>query len=994
MIKLRSLFAAAAFLALCGSDAMAQQQQRRLSGRVTGDGGEPLVAAQIVVVGTTFGGVTNEDGRYAINAPEGALQLRVRRIGYRATTLPVAAGQNEVNVTLGKDVLQLEKQIVTGAATTVASVNAAQDVSVVSGEQLNRAPTPTIENALQGKIAGAQINQNSGAPGGGVQIRLRGVTSIYGNSDPLYVVDGVVVSNSVVQGGLNAVSEATGGGNTSSQDNGVNRIADLNPADIETIEVLKGASASSIYGSKASNGVIIITTKSGRSGRPEFNFTQRLGTYTLANTFDTRKFSLDDAIAYGADNGVDEATVRENYASCGGFCDIQKQVFGENTLAYETNLSLRGGSSTTKYFASGLVKHDGGIVQNSGYSKQSLRLNLQQLVGSRLTLNVNTNLVHSLTERSISNNDNVNATPYFVFAQVPSFYDFRPKNGIYPASPFGSGPANPLQTVALLRTPEEVYRLIGSTNANYNVFSNERQSLTFRVDGGIDQFTQQDNITSPRELQFEPNDGLPGTVTSQSGINVNANYNLGLTHVLNGGKRAFTATTSVGMQGAQQQLRSTDAVAQDVPSGQTNIDRGAAVKVFADHYLIRNLAFFGQEELLTLNERLLFTVGTRAERSTVNGDFQKFYIYPKSSVSYRLPSILPRVDELKLRLAYGQAGNQPQYFYRFTPLSITNYDGQVGVSAGLTTAGTALGNANIKPERSNEVEGGFDLTGLGSRMALNFSVYQKTVTDLLLQPRVAPSTGYAVQYLNGGELRNRGTEISLALTPVQTRRATWVSRTTFSRNVGVVVSLPPEIAKDVTTGKRAFNIPGSFGYGNYRIQEGQSPTSIFGPDSNGVDYKYGDTAPDFNFGFSNELTFGSFRVYGLLDWQHGGDAINLTRNVYDEFGLTPDAAGRTERLRFYEDLGDASPYIEDASFVKLREVTLGYELPSTFASRLLGSARAVRLEVSGRNLLTWTNYSGVDPEVSNFGNQNIIRNADLAPFPPTRSFFFTVSTDF
>jgi hypothetical protein len=221
-----------------------------------------------------------------------------------------------------------------------------------------------------------------------------------------------------------------------------------------------------------------------------------------------------------------------------------------------------------------------------------------------------------------------------------------------------------------------------------------------------------------------------------------------------------------------------------------------------------------------------------------------------------------------------------------------------------------------------------------------------------------------------------------------------VSRTTFSRNRGKVISLPEEIIANAD-GIRTFTIGGAFGYGAFTIQEGETPTSIFGADTLGNTFKYGDTAPDYVVGFSNELTVGPVRLYGLLDWQQGGDIINITRNQYDSFGLTPDLEGQAERVLLCNELGDCSPYIEDGSFVKLREVTLGYELPTTLTSNLFGGVtRGVRLELSGRNLFTWTDYTGVDPEVSNFGNQNIIRNADLAPFPPTRSYFFSISADF
>jgi TonB-linked SusC/RagA family outer membrane protein len=985
MVKLRSLFTALCLLATLPTLASAQAQ-RRVTGRVTAQGGtDPLPGASVQVVGTQIGQYTDDQGRFSVLVPAGPQEIRVRRIGYRAQVLPIAADQTELNVALVKDVLQLEAQVVTGAATSVARQNVATDIAVVNTDELNRVPTPTIENALQGKVAGAVISANSGAPGGGMQVRLRGVTSIYGASDPLYVIDGVLLSNDVVQSGINAVGQAsTANVNSTSQDNGVNRVADLNPADIESIEILKGSSASAIYGAKAANGVIVIKTKVGRAGRTEFNVTQRVGTFDLANKIGSRRFSLDEAYAYNDVYEVldDSAAVLASYNSCGGYCDFEEEVFGRNDLAYETNLSIRGGSQTTRYFASGLVKRDPGIAQNTGYNKQSLRLNLQQVASQRLTVNLTSNLVHALTRRGISNNDNANVTPYFVFGQVPSFVDFRARNGEYPARGVGS---NPLQTFALLDTPEETWRLIGSVNTTYNLLASDQQNLDLNVVAGIDQFSQSANIFSPRELQYEPNDGLPGTNTALSYNNVNANYSANLTHAFSAASKAFSATTSLGMQRELRSLRGTNIVGQNCTSGLRNIDACTVRNTFANRQEVRDLAWYGQEELLTLDERLLLTAAVRGQRSTVNGDINKFYIFPKASASFRMPTFTSRVDELKLRVATGRAGNQPLYVMKYTPAISSNYDGSAAI-----TGGGIQGDPNIRPEISNEVEAGFDLAAFDSRASLNFSVFQKNVSDVILRPVPAPSAGgYTQRYLNGGKFRNRGIEAALALTPVDRNEFTWVNRTTFSRTVGLVTELPSFVP---STG---FTIPGSFGYGNYTVREGFAPTIILGPDSTGATVEYGNTQPDFNIGFSNELSWKRLRMSTLFDWQKGGDIINITQDVYDIFELAPDRAASIERQRQQADYNITKENVQDGSFVKLREVTLSYELPVAFSQRLFSSrARTVRAELSGRNLLTWTDYKGVDPEVSNFGNQNITRNADLAPFPPARSYFFSLSVDF
>ncbi|HEX2722650.1 MAG TPA: TonB-dependent receptor plug domain-containing protein, partial [Gemmatimonadaceae bacterium] len=473
MKTIRSLVMSFMLLALFGTSAWAQT--RRINGRVTEQaGGAPIPSATVSVVGTTLGAITSADGVFSLTVPDGTTTLRIRRIGYQPKTVTLNPGANDVAVQLTKDVLELDKQVITGTVTSISSQNAANAVAVVSGEQLNRAPTPTIENALQGKIAGAIVTTNSGAPGGGAQVQLRGVTSIGSSSSPLYVVDGVIVSNSAISSGLTTITQASRVIGTSNQDQQVNRIADINPADIEDISVLKGASAGAIYGSAASNGVIIITTKRGRNGKPAMNVTQRLGQFSLSNKLDIRCFKSAEE-AEEAFPGLGASLFKP---VCN---DFQDQFYGEKDLSYETDLSVSGGNAGTSYFVSGLVKRDAGIQKGTGYNKQSLRINIGQQIGTRLNVKANTQIVHSLTERGISGNDNANVNPYTIFSVTPSFFDFRadPVTGIFPRNPFSSNGDNPFQDQAFLTSPENVYRFIGGASANYSLLATARQTLDF-----------------------------------------------------------------------------------------------------------------------------------------------------------------------------------------------------------------------------------------------------------------------------------------------------------------------------------------------------------------------------------------------------------------------------------------------------------------------------------------------------------------------------------
>lgn len=967
---------AALFSCMTAGAAAAQAAQRPIRGSVDdAESGQSITSVQIQVRGSTIGTVTDADGKFTLRVPEGPITLNVRRIGYQPATVAVAADQQEVAVHLKADVLRLTQQIITGQATSVSRVNAANDVASVGGEELTRAHASTLDNALQGKVAGVEITSNSGAPGGGMQIRMRGVTSIYGNSAPLYVIDGLPVSNTVTASGLNMIT--AGGGDD--QDNSVNRIADLNPNDIASIEVLKGPSAAAIYGSEAANGVVVITTKKGQAGAPKFSFTQRLGTNVEGHKLGLRQFGLDDAIAYADQYDIPADSVQAWFNRNGGFSDFEKQVYGDHSLSYSSNLSVSGGSENTQYFLSGLAMHDNGIQYGTGYDKQSLRANLTQHVGDKLQIQVNTNLIHALTKRGISNNDNTNVSPYVVFGATPSFFDFSPVNGVYPKNPFLSNESNPLQTIALMTTPEDLFRFMGSVNAQYSVFTTNTQSLKATLDLAIDHYGYQSSVYAPPELYWEPADGFPGTSVDRRTLETRTPVALTLAHTYTTPSNSIRATTSAGVRRGYDAFNSTTVTSSDLLAGQQNVDRGSSVAATQNRQMTRTLAWYAQEEMLLFDQSLLVSAGILGQRSTNNVQVNKLFYYPKVATSYRWQNLGP-FNEFKLRAAYGETGNEPLYGNKFGAIVGAPYVGSNGVQIGGT-----LPDPNLHPEREKEFETGIDAALLDSRLALSASFYQKNNTDLLLQARVAPSMGYTTRIFNGGEIRNRGVEASLTGFPVQSGNVSWMTRLTFAKNVGKVTSLPVP----------AFAPPGSFAlqFGQGFIEEGASPSQLTGNMGTDERVVLGDYEPDFTMGFSNEVNVGPVRLYGLLDWRRGGDIVNLTQLFYDGAQLGPDLAAGDARFQSY--LDGFSPYIQSASFAKLREVTISYTLPENLVRSAFGEkVSALRLEASGRNLYTWTNYEGLDPEVSNFGNQNINRSQDVAPYPPARSFFFTLGVDF
>jgi TonB-linked SusC/RagA family outer membrane protein len=991
MNKIRSSILSLLLLALVSADAFAQT--RRVSGRVTVEGsGEPLAAASVSVTGTTLGTYTDEQGRFTLSAPDGPQTIRVRRIGFSVKSVPVASGDVDVNVTLNRDVLQLETQVVTGTATTVSSINAANAVTVISGEKLNRVPTQTLDNALQGKVPGATITQNSGAPGGGIQVQLRGVSSINASFSPIYVIDGVVVDNSAIANGITVITQSARINFPSAQDQRVNRSADINPNDIENVQILKGPSASSIYGSRGTNGVIIITTKRGREGRTTLDVSQRFGTAAISNKLGVRCFTSAQEVtdAGWTDPGVDAAAWTAATNKCH---DYEEEFYGEKPLNYQTIASLRGASAAgTNFFVSGLVQHDGGLVHNDFYNKQSLRANVGQQFGSRLNLSANTELIHSLTQRGISGNDNTGINPYTTFSQTPSFVELRRNaDGTFPKNPSTLvGNNNPFQNAEIIKTPENVYRLIGSATGVYNIIARERQTLDFTLRGGVDSYSYQSKVVSPATAYIEQTNALPGTLVNSQANVLNASLGGSLAHRII--RSAFTATTSAGFG---QSRRNSDIIANSgrgVFPGVTNVSAATQIFTTQGQSINKFFSLFAQEEFLTLGERLLLTAGVNSERSSNNGDAKKLYAYPKFSASYRLPFLPTRIDELKFRLAYGRAGNQPEGG-KYTFLTTLIQEGVSGFRAS-----TVKGFPGIKPETASEIEGGLDLTAFGGRMRLSGTQFRKQIDNLVLQASVAPSTGFTSQSINGGQIVTHGTELELGVTPIQTDRFNWVSNTTYASNKGKVTRLPvpPFIP-----------VSGSFGsrFGNAFVQQGQLITVLQAINgctllnangtcsaANRILTFVGNSAPDFQMGFSNDLTFGPVRFSSLFDWRKGGLGINLT-NAYFDGGLGADTAVGNQRARDFA--AGKAVYVEPSGFVKLRELTLGYELPATMTSRLFnGRASAARIELSGRNLATWTKYTGLDPEVSNFGNQPLGRFQDVTPYPPSRLFYLTINTTF
>ena len=975
-------------LLLCASS-LANAQARTVTGSVLEEGTRtPLPSAQIIVKGTTIGTLTRENGTFTLQVPAGAQVLTVRRIGYPQTDVRLAPTASSVEVVLRRDALKLDQLVITGQATGISRRNLATSVASVSAEEVTKVSTQSIENAFQGKIAGAQISQSTGAPGGGNRIRIRGISSILGSAQPLYVVDGVIVSDVSIGSGTNKVTRAAGTSiSVGNQENPANRISDLNPNDIENVEILKGSAASAIYGSKASGGVVIITTKRGDVGAPKFSLRQGIGTSRLAYKNGSRRFtSVADAVA-----GLGAQAAQ--YYDASRFIDYEDVTYGERPVNSETSLSVSGGSENTRYFVSALMRDEAGIVRNTYANKSGIRINLDQRLGSRLMMQVGSEILRTGNDRGLFGNDNAGNSIAYTLTKVPSYLDIRRNaDGSFPVNPLYN--SNPLQTIDLFKNDESVFRNISTARLTMDAWTSGEQKLQLIAYGGADVLNQKNVIFSPPELQYEPLDGLPGTSAVSYSDNLQSNLNLNAVHTWTP-RPSIGITSQLGTQYERRTLGQSRASAQNLLGGLEVVTAGTVRDVDESRLEVNDFGLFGQTEMLW-NERLLLTIGARADRSSNNGDTKKFFVFPKASASYRFPELRPGlVDELKFRAAYGETGNQPLYGQKFTGLDLSSIGGLGAFRVGSTRAA-----ADIRPERQREVEGGIDAALFGNRANLEITGFQRNISDLLITRTLAPSTGYSAEVSNGAAMRVRGLEVSVGGFPVQRTRYGWNTRLNYGMNRSLITDLPVP----------AFLI-GTPQVGAVRIEKGKSATQLIGndtlPQAGGrvvVPVVMGDGSPSWNAGWSNEVRYGTVSLYALLDHQEGGMLANgtwrhydLGQNSRDYDELTSDGRkiGEVRRTSY---LQVTRIYYQDATYTKLREVTLGWNIPTKYLQTVTSRVNSAKLSVSGRNLKWWTNFRGGDPEAQNFGAGNvpdaIQRNRELAAYPASRSYWLNLSVDF
>ncbi|WP_156833806.1 SusC/RagA family TonB-linked outer membrane protein [Christiangramia salexigens] len=992
MKQFYSHFFKVAFLVLFPSIIFAQEV---LEGKTINEAtGEVVPFVNVIEKGTTNGTTSDFEGNFSITVQSLPTTLVFSYIGFETQEKRVTAN-SPMTINIVESAAALDEVVITGLATSIKRQNAANAVASISAEDISgRTPPPTLDGALYGKFAGATVSANSGAPGGGLSVKLRGATSIQGNTQPLYIIDGVYIDNSSIPAGLNTVSAASAGGSSSNQDNPSNRIADINPEDIANIEILKGASAAAIYGSRAAAGVVIITTKRGKAGETKFNFSQATGWTEVTKLLGLRDYN--------------EERVRETFGDAAAqsfieargenrLIDYEEEIFGEKGLISITNFSMSGGGEKTRFY-SGITHNDeNGIVKNTGYKKTSLRLNLDHKPTDFLKLALSSSYIHSSANRGFFNNDNSGTTIGVTLTGTTPWLELFPnENGIYPDNPAGA--SNPLQTRDLVRNNETINRFIIGGTANIDLYKADKSNLELIMRGGLDFYGLKTRAIFPKELQFQKlsNGGLNGV--SIQGDTQNKNYNLSAFLVHN----YFTDNdlnfrTQAGITREYFDRNTQLISATTLVASETNVDQAANTGVDQTRLLQEDSGFFVQEEV-NYQDKVIATLGVRGDKSSNNGDANELFYYPKASVALNLNEFgfwndNSSWDQFKLRTAYGEAGNFPPFGALFTSYNTFSTGNLLGISL----IGVR-GDKDLKSERQKEFEVGTDLSFFQNRLNFSATYYVKTIDDLILQAALEPSTGFTSEFVNAGALRNNGVELSVDAVPVDTEELTWSVGANFFKNKSEITRLDVD----------PFNI-GAFGatLGTFRIEEGESATQIVGigpnPGPSGFQ-KYGDSEPDFQMGFNSQILYKNFDLSFVWQWKNGGENINLTALLtdlngtshdYDTIDLDPSGTLGNGPYRVSQLGSSAAVFVEDASYLRLRELGLYYRVPKDVLSGWFNeSVDQIKLGFSGSNLINIFDYNSYDPEVSNFGANGIFTGVEVTPFPSSKRYLFHLAVNF
>lgn len=960
-------------------------QEMKVSGTVTDDFGDPIPGVNVVVAKTTQGELTDFDGNYSILTEKGK-KLVFSFVGMKTTTKTVEGPK--LDVKLQDDILGLDEVIVTGTSGVTKRKQLGASITSISANDLSESKANvSIGEVLQGKVAGAKINRNSGDPSGGMSIQLRGNSTVLGSSDPLYIIDGVFINNS-------SGSLVNLGGNTQ------NRLVDINPDDIEHIEVLNGAAAAAIYGSRASNGVVQIFTKRGKTGETKITYKSSVNFNSIRETlpYNTAQLKWEDD---GSGNLIAVPATRFNY---------QDYIF-DNTMGYENALSLSGASEKTAYSFS-LSQYDNeGIVRNTDFGRKTARIRINQNVYDWMDVSFGSTYSNTISN-SIPNGTNYGPITSLLFAD--NLNEVQPdENGNYPNIGWM---ANPIEAIDRIDASEEYYRSINDLQVELRPFTGASINYTF----GLDNTNGVGLLYIPNGFNTKPN-GVSEKSTSKT-LLYNSDLNISYQFNITDDIKSNTGV-GYGYQYIESEYFSMKNN-QVLPIPGISVTNPDAVSGGGDYRAQSSIWGGYLQQSFGYKNQLFLTFAGRLDGASTFGVDNRQQFYPKISASYSISDsdfwdgLRDVVSTLKLRTAWGQAGSLSalQPYKIFTNYNIGSYGGNIGLFPE-----SSQGSANLKPERQTELELGFDMDLFKGRVGLAFSYYEQEITDLLMPHDLSPSTGFASRIDNIGSMVNKGYEIALRAKPVK-GDFSWDINGTFSTNKnrlthveggkmsigfwGSSVAITDQplgvfygtfYARDAA-GNLVLDADGKVqkALGHYEevtLSDGETYLkAVQDFDANGqpvgeaLKKVIGDPNPDFVASLTNNFSYKNFDFRFQFDMSHGNDVLSWDKRMGFLFAggetageelSNPDIPKAFHKPKFF--IYEA--FIEDASYVKLREIAVSYNLKlnKSFLNE-------IQFTASGTNLISWDNHWGFDPEINTGGQENGVMGQQMATVPIPKVF--------
>lgn len=1027
--------------------ALAQKANVSIKGSITDASGEPLIGVTVLLAEARIGTITDVRGFYELTGAvsEGAYTLQISYVGYSTYTEKVSVGASGASmtkdITLQLDILELDQVVVTGASPTSTRKQLGNNISVVDGRSVGNAGTVNTLGALSGKVMGAQISQNDGNPAGGFSVRLRGPSSINGSSDPLYIVDGVIVDNSSAN-----VINLSGDAMTTNFRAGQNRLVDINPADIERIEVINGASAAALYGSRAANGVVQIFTKRGKSGKPTVEFSTSMSMSQLRKkvfmTQHPERFGVkgNDRLELAQDRlttllnlGPPEATLVQqgvNFTKVGPVnrllitdkynvqrYDMQDEIF-TNAFGTENFLSVNGGNDKTQYYASFGYTNNDGIIKNTNFTKYTGRLRLNQTLNDWATLSAG--IAYNYSQSQDLPNGNNFFSPISTMFIIDNVWDITERDPVGNLKQVELVRVNPLTVIETFDITQRTNRSIGDVQLNLY----PAKGLTVNAILGYDTYSLVGNEFRPRitypgvAAGFFP-DGYVSNATSNVTL---LNHDLTVNYTKELGD-LITSTTTAGYQIQNDRNHFTAQEGRDLAPFVQTIS--AAANLFsAPMQSIAQRSVWGYflQQTFGYKEQLFVTLAGRVDGSSAFSPDNQTNFYPKASASWLISdywkdgNLSSLISSFKLRASYGQAGNLTGIgpFDRYN-----NYiTGQLGGLSAVTPS-TILANPDVKPERMTELEFGFDAAFANNRIGLNLTVYNQDIQDLLLTRPLPPTAGGNFIVTNEGSMANKGVEVMLQGAPVATGKVRWNLGLMWSSNRNQVDGIDGALFLRGSDGTQAAINGQPYGvfYGRYYARDangnllltnqglaqperGAQTSLLEGTPSRGADGQpvasavqlrkiIGDPNPDWFGAVTSDLTIGklSFRVQFDAIW--GFDVFNWNRITQNNVGqgelaekeikgelargYVASIAGGVTGERIQEE------HVEDGSFVKLRELALSYDFGKV--GKVFNN---LNLSIIGRNLISFDQYQGYDPETNSAGQTDRVRGDDFGNVPIPR----------